>query len=76
MRGRDSRADARLEDDHHEIQCRNLSRDVIRHVMNLEAANTCKGTHDVHALILGRAQTGIPAFTPAKSHAPEEMNRM
>ena len=35
---------------------------VIRHVMNLEAVNTCKGTHDVHALILGRAQTGIQAF--------------
>jgi glutaryl-CoA dehydrogenase len=36
---------------------------VIRHVMNLEAVNTYEGTHDVHALILGRAQTGIPAFT-------------
>ena len=35
---------------------------VIRHVMNLEAVNTYEGTHDVHALILGRAQTGIPAF--------------
>ncbi len=32
---------------------------VIRHVMNLEAVNTYEGTHDVHALILGRAQTGI-----------------
>jgi glutaryl-CoA dehydrogenase len=36
---------------------------VIRHVMNLEAVNTYEGTHDVHALILGRAQTGIQAVT-------------
>jgi glutaryl-CoA dehydrogenase len=36
---------------------------VIRHVLNLEAVNTYEGTHDVHALILGRAQTGIQAFT-------------
>jgi glutaryl-CoA dehydrogenase len=36
---------------------------VIRHMMNLEAVNTYEGTHDVHALILGRAQTGISAFT-------------
>lgn len=35
---------------------------IIRHVMNLEAVNTYEGTHDIHALILGRAQTGIPAF--------------
>jgi glutaryl-CoA dehydrogenase len=35
---------------------------VIRHVLNLEAVNTYEGTHDVHALILGRAQTGISAF--------------
>jgi len=35
---------------------------VIRHVMNLEAVNTYEGTHDIHALILGRAQTGISAF--------------
>ncbi|HZJ96864.1 MAG: acyl-CoA dehydrogenase [Alcaligenaceae bacterium] len=35
---------------------------VIRHMMNLEAVNTYEGTHDVHALILGRAQTGIQAF--------------
>ncbi len=35
---------------------------VIRHVMNLEAVNTYEGTHDVHALILGRAQTGLSAF--------------
>lgn len=36
---------------------------VIRHLMNLEAVNTYEGTHDVHALILGRAQTGIQAFS-------------
>ncbi|MYN10000.1 acyl-CoA dehydrogenase [Pseudoduganella aquatica] len=36
---------------------------VIRHMVNLEAVNTYEGTHDVHALILGRAQTGIPAFS-------------
>ena len=35
---------------------------VIRHVMNLEAVNTYEGTHDIHALILGRLQTGINAF--------------
>jgi glutaryl-CoA dehydrogenase len=35
---------------------------VIRHAMNLEAVNTYEGTHDVHALILGRAQTGLNAF--------------
>ncbi len=35
---------------------------VIRHVMNLEAVNTYEGTHDIHALILGRAITGISAF--------------
>ncbi|MDC2963438.1 acyl-CoA dehydrogenase [Gammaproteobacteria bacterium] len=36
---------------------------VMRHVMNLETVNTYEGTHDIHALILGRAQTGIEAFT-------------
>jgi len=36
---------------------------VIRHVLNLEAVNTYEGTHDIHALILGRAQTDIQAFT-------------
>ena len=35
---------------------------IIRHVMNLEAVNTYEGTHDIHGLILGRAQTGIAAF--------------
>ena len=36
---------------------------VIRHLMNLETVITYEGTHDIHALILGRAQTGIQAFT-------------
>jgi len=35
---------------------------IMRHSMNLETVNTYEGTHDIHALILGRAQTGIPAF--------------
>jgi glutaryl-CoA dehydrogenase len=35
---------------------------IIRHVMNLEAVNTYEGTHDIHALIIGRGITGIPAF--------------
>jgi glutaryl-CoA dehydrogenase len=39
---------------------------VIRHMMNLEAVNTYEGTHDVHALILGRAQTGLQAFQQEK----------
>ena len=38
---------------------------VIRHMLNLEAVNTYEGTHDIHALILGRAQTGIQAFSNA-----------
>jgi glutaryl-CoA dehydrogenase len=37
--------------------------DVIRHMLNLESVNTYEGTHDIHALVLGRAQTGIQAFT-------------
>ena len=36
---------------------------VIRHMVNLEVVNTYEGTHDIHALILGRAQTGIQAFS-------------
>jgi glutaryl-CoA dehydrogenase len=36
---------------------------VFRHMANLESVNTYEGTHDIHALILGRAQTGIQAFT-------------
>ena len=35
---------------------------VIRHLMNMETVNTLEGTHDIHALVLGRAQTGISAF--------------
>jgi glutaryl-CoA dehydrogenase len=38
---------------------------VIRHLLNLESVNTYEGTHDIHALILGRSQTGIQAFTGA-----------
>ena len=37
---------------------------IIRHVMNLEAVNTYEGTHDIHALIIGRAITGVPSFVP------------
>lgn len=37
---------------------------IIRHAVNLEAVNTYEGTHDIHALILGRAITDIPAFVP------------
>ena len=40
---------------------------IIRHVMNLEAVNTYEGTHDIHALILGRAITGLQAFTSSVS---------
>lgn len=40
---------------------------IIRHVMNLEAVNTYEGTHDIHALILGRGITGIPAFETVTS---------
>ena len=39
---------------------------IIRHAMNLESVNTYEGTHDIHALILGRAITGIPAFEVKK----------
>jgi glutaryl-CoA dehydrogenase len=35
---------------------------VIRHMLNLETVNTLEGTQDIHALVLGRAQTGISAF--------------
>lgn len=42
---------------------------IIRHAMNLEAVNTYEGTHDVHALILGRAITGINAFVPGHAMA-------
>ena len=43
---------------------------VIRHVMNLETVNTYEGTHDIHALILGRAQTGLQAFHNPHDLAP------
>ena len=39
---------------------------IIRHVMNLETVNTYEGTHDIHALILGRAITGLQAFVPSQ----------
>lgn len=42
----------------------------MRHLINLETVNTYEGTADVHALIVGRAITGIPAFTP-RSTVPE-----
>ncbi len=38
-------------------------RHVIRHMLNLETVNTLEGTHDIHALVLGRAQTGISTFS-------------
>ena len=40
-----------------------LESHVMRHANNLESVYTYEGTHDIHALILGRAQTGIQAFT-------------
>ena len=39
-----------------------ISYGVMRHLINLETVNTYEGTHDIHALILGRAQTGLQAF--------------
>jgi len=39
---------------------------IIRHMVNLETVNTYEGTHDIHALILGRAITEIPSFVPKK----------
>jgi glutaryl-CoA dehydrogenase len=48
---------------------------VIRHVMNLEAVNTYEGTHDVHALILGRSITGIAAFVPGAAGAHKESQK-
>ncbi len=43
---------------------------VIRHMVNLEVVNTYEGTHDIHALILGRAQTGIQAFSRSMKDMP------
>jgi len=40
---------------------------IMRHMSNLEAVNTYEGTHDMHALILGRAITGIPAFVAGEA---------
>jgi len=37
---------------------------IFRHLVNLETVNTYEGTHDIHALILGNAITGIPAYAP------------
>ncbi|MEM6620111.1 MAG: acyl-CoA dehydrogenase [Pseudomonadota bacterium] len=53
---------ARLSRDMHGGNGISLDFHVIRHVMNLETVNTYEGTHDIHALILGRAQTGLQAF--------------
>lgn len=53
---------ARLSRDMHGGNGIQLSYQVMRHAQNLETVNTYEGTHDVHALILGRAQTGIQAF--------------
>lgn len=53
---------ARLARDMHGGNGISLEYQVIRHMVNLETVNTYEGTHDVHALILGRAITGIPAF--------------
>jgi glutaryl-CoA dehydrogenase len=53
---------ARMSRDMHGGNGISLDYHVIRHMMNLETVNTYEGTHDVHALILGRAQTGLQAF--------------
>ena len=44
---------------------------VVHHMMNLESVNTYEGTYDIHGLILGRALTGIQAFTPLGNESPE-----
>ncbi|MDE0002889.1 MAG: acyl-CoA dehydrogenase family protein, partial [Rhodospirillaceae bacterium] len=53
---------ARAARDMHGANGIQIDYNVIRHAQNLETVNTYEGTHDVHALILGRAQTGIQAF--------------
>jgi glutaryl-CoA dehydrogenase len=53
---------ARMARDMHGGNGISLEFQVIRHMVNLETVNTYEGTHDVHALILGRAQTGLQAF--------------
>ena len=45
-----------------QVRCPGPAFGVARHLVNLEVVNTYEGTHDVHALILGRAITGIAAF--------------
>ncbi len=54
---------ARMARDMHGGNGISLDFHVIRHLLNLETVNTYEGTHDIHALILGRAQTGLQAFT-------------
>jgi len=54
---------ARMARDMHGGNCISDEYHVIRHLMNLETVNTYEGTHDIHALILGRAQTGLQAFS-------------
>ena len=44
----------------------------MRHALNLETVNTYEGTHDVHALILGKGITGIPAFHSGAAFAPDK----
>jgi glutaryl-CoA dehydrogenase len=53
---------ARLARDMHGANGISEEYQVMRHMINLETVNTYEGTHDVHALILGRAITGMPAF--------------
>ena len=45
---------------------------IMRHALNLETVNTYEGTHDVHALILGKGITGIPAFHSGAAFAPDK----
>ena len=54
---------ARLSRDVHGANGIAAEYNVMRHVANLESVNTYEGTHDIHALILGRAQTGLQAFS-------------
>jgi len=53
---------ARLSRDVHGANGVAAEYNIMRHVANLESVNTYEGTHDIHALILGRAQTGLQAF--------------
>ena len=47
-----------------------LDYDIIRHMLNLETVNTYEGAEDIHSLIIGRAITGIQAFSHTASHNP------